>query len=194
MNLQELQHTASVCTQCDLYKGRIKPVFAKGNPEAKIMICGMVPADDENRSGIPFVGRAGKLLDQILKDADLTLDDVYITNLVKCYLAAGRSLKQIWVDNCLPYLTIQIGIIRPRVIITLGKDSSTSLLGIGNDTTMGSIRGKIFNCVDDIKIVPTYHPSYVLRKGGKNTESYQIVVKDFQLAVHTMIKSGVIPF
>ena len=182
MNLQKLEETASSCTLCDLHKGRIKPVFAKGNPESKIMVCGMVPAGDENEVGIPFVGRAGKLLDQILEDINLTLDDVYITNLVKCYLAAGKSLEQIWIDICLPYLIIQIETIRPHVIITLGKDSSTNLLGMDDRISLGSIRGKVFNCASEIKVVPTYHPSYILRRGGKTSDVYQTVLADFQIA------------
>lgn len=194
MNLQKLQEIASTCVLCSLHKGRIKPVFAKGNPESKIMICGMVPADDENKSGIPFVGKAGKLLDQILEDTDLTLNDVYITNLVKCYLAAGKPLEQNWIDSCLPYLMVQIETIRPRVIITLGKDSSINLLGMNNKTSMGSIRGKVFDCVDEIKIVPTYHPSYILRNGGKSSKPYQIVIRDFQLATQMTVDYGDIPF
>lgn len=194
MDLQKLQAAASTCTSCGLHERRIKPVFAKGNSESKIMICGMVPADEENRSGIPFVGRAGKLLDQILKDIDLTLDDVYVTNLVKCFLAAGKSLDQNWIDACLPYLITQIGIISPRVIITLGKDSSINLLGLDDKTSLGSIRGKIFDCVNEIKIIPTYHPSYILRKGGKGSKLYKIVVKDFQLAEQMTVDYGDIPY
>ncbi len=196
MYLYELQHIASNCKQCDLYKGRIKPVFAKGNNDAKIMICGMVPADDENKAGIPFVGRAGKLLDTILRDTGLTLNDVYITNLVKCYLAAGEPLQQDWIDNCMPYLINQIGIIRPRVIITLGKDSSTNLLGMENSTSLGSIQGKLFNYSDDIFIIPTYHPSYLLRKGGTKSGDYQKVLDVFQMAIDQKLigEYGVIPF
>ena len=196
MDLYELQHTASSCKQCDLYKGRIKPVFAKGNKDAKIMICGMVPAGDENKAGIPFVGRAGKLLDTILSESGLTLDDVYITNLVKCYLAAGKPLKQDWIDGCISYLITQIGIILPSVIITLGKDSSIHLLGMGNTTSLGSIQGKLFDYADKIKIIPTYHPSFLLRKGGTKSEYYQTVLDDFQKAIDQKLigEYGVIPF
>lgn len=193
MNLQELQHSASNCKQCDLYKGRIKPVFAKGNKEAKIMICGMVPAKEENIAGVPFVGRAGKLLDDILIDVEWTLDDVYITNLVKCYLAAGELLQKDWIDNCLPYLVAQIGIIKPKVIITLGKDSSIKLLGF-NNRSMGSMRGKIFDCAGGIKVIPTYHPSYLLRQGGKKSNNYQYVLDDFRTAVAYTIDESDIPF
>lgn len=196
MDLYELQHIASDCKQCDLHKGRIKPVFAKGNKDAKVMICGMVPAGDENKVGIPFVGRAGKLLDTIIMEAGLTLSTVYITNLVKCYLAAGNPLKQDWIDNCIPYLITQIGIIRPRVIITLGKDSSINLLGLESSTSLGSIRGKLFNYADDILIIPTYHPSFLLRKGGTKSNYYQTVLDDFQLAIDQKLigEYGTIPF
>lgn len=196
MDLYELQHIASSCKQCDLYKGRIEPVFAKGNKEAKIMICGMVPAGEENKVGIPFVGKSGKLLDTILIESGLTLDSVYITNIVKCYLAAGLPLKQDWVDGCIAYLITQIGIIRPSVIITLGKDSSIHLLGMENSTSLGSIRGTLFDYTDEIKIIPTYHPSFLLRKGGTKSKYYQTVLDDFQKAIDQKLMGeyGVIPF
>jgi DNA polymerase len=181
MDLQTLENTAALCKGCELYTGRLSPVFAKGNPAAKIMICGMVPADEENKVGLPFVGRAGKLLDKILDDASLTIDDVYITNLVKCYLAAGLSLKSDWIDSCLPYLIVQIGIINPQVIITLGKDSSITLLGFDQKTSLGNIVGNIFE-YGNTKVIPTYHPSYLLRGGGEKHKSYTNVIKDFGLA------------
>jgi DNA polymerase len=167
---------------CDLYKGRNNPVFAKGNPQSKLMICGMVPADEENKVGLPFVGRAGKLLDKILADTELTLDTIYITNLVKCYLAAGFSLQQSWIDSCFPYLITQIGLIRPKVILTLGKDASATLLDLDTKISLGKVRGKVFEYAPDIMVIPTYHPSYLLRGGGENHKSYQGVIKDFNLA------------
>lgn len=178
MDLDLLTKAAAYCAGCELHVGRIKPVFSKGNPNADVMICGMVPANDENKAGLPFVGRAGKLLDKILAEVDWSLDDVYITNLVKCYLAAGLPLKQEWIDACLPYLIVQIDIIRPKVIITLGKDSSISLLGMDAKTTLGSIRGKTYSYVEGIDVVPTYHPSYILRKGGESSGVFKTVVED----------------
>ena len=184
MNLDLLSQTAANCTQCELYKGRLNPVFAKGNPNAKVMICGMVPAKEENKAGLPFVGRAGKLLDTILHDVGWSLDDVYITNLVKCYLAAGLPLKQHWIDSCLSYLIIQIELIKPRVIITLGKDASVSLLGLDSKIAMGKIRKQeVFDYDKDIKLVPTYHPSYLLRGGGIEHRNYMDVIEDFLRAM-----------
>ena len=182
MDLNLLQQRAAECTSCELHKGRINPVFAKGNTDANIMICGMVPADEENKVGLPFVGRAGKLLDKILVDSGLVLDDVYITNLVKCYLAAGLPLNPTWVDSCLPYLIVQITLIRPRVILCVGKDASVALLGMDEKTPLGSIRGKVFDYGHESRVIPTYHPSYLLRGGGINHKSYSSVIDNFLLA------------
>lgn len=183
MNLEELKTLAACCNFCELHEGRNMPVFAKGNPNAEIMICGMVPADEENKLGSPFVGKAGQLLDQILEDSFLTLDTVYITNLVKCYLPAGLPLKQHWIDSCLPYLITQIGIIKPKVIITLGKDSSCTLLGIDTKVSLAKMRKESpYLYGNETEIIPTYHPSYLLRAGGKNHKNYIDVVADFLLA------------
>jgi len=182
MDLETLQQRASCCNLCSLHEGRNKAVFAKGNRSAKLMICGMVPADEENKTGLPFVGKAGKLLDKILIDSRLLYDDVYITNLVKCYLAPGFPLKQEWIDACLPYLLVQINNIKPRVILTLGKDASVALLGMDSNVTMSSLCGKVFEYTQNIKIVPTYHPSFLLRKGGTGSVYYEDVVNSFRTA------------
>ena len=182
MDLELLQQRAASCTACELHKGRENPVFAKGNPNAKLMICGMVPADEENKVGLPFVGRAGQLLDKILVDVGWTLDDVYITNLVKCYLAAGLPLNPSWVESCLPYLIVQIDLIRPKAILAVGKDASMALIGMDAKTPLGRVRGKVFPGMFDSKIIPTYHPSYLLRGGGENHKSYPLVIEDFLLA------------
>lgn len=178
--LKDLRDIAAECIRCDLFKGRINPVFDKGNSKAKIMICGMVPAHDENLAGLPFVGRAGKLLDVILNDVELTYDNVYITNLVKCFVAAGKSLSRDWVDSCRPFLDEQIKLIHPHVIITLGADASQSL--VETDLPIGKLRGKVFYYTDDIILAPTYHPSYLLRGGGIKSDKYPKVIEDFELA------------
>lgn len=183
MNLELLEKTAASCKNCSLHKGRINPVFSKGNSDATIMICGMVPADEENKSGLPFVGKAGQLLDKIMKEAGLTLNDVYITNLVKCYLAAGLNLQQEWINSCLPYLIVQIDLIKPKVVLTLGKDASITLLSMNSTVSLGSIRKKIYNYGHNINIVPTYHPSYLLRAGGESHKNYKDVIDDFLTAI-----------
>ena len=181
IDLEKIQGVASVCTLCELYKGRNKSVFAKGNQHSKFMICGMVPGPAENKVGTPFIGRAGQLLDIILARIGLNLNDVYITNVVKCALQPGIPLTQLWIDCCNVYLLAQISIIRPDVIITLGADSTNALLGLPLDTKIGQLRGNpqvYFNA----HVVPTYHPSYLLRGGGENHKFFNKVVEDFQLA------------
>ena len=180
--IDRLRQQVSVCELCNLHKTRVNPVFDKGNSNAILMICGMVPAHDENMQGVPFVGRAGKLLDKILVAAGLTYDDVYITNLVKCFVAAGQSLEKHWVESCRPYLTKQINIIKPHVIITLGADSSRSLCDLAGNMPMKNMRGRILHYSRNTMIVPTYHPSYLLRKGGVKSEQYIEVLEDFNLA------------
>ena len=180
MDLEKVKRFAAECKSCELHSGRNNPVFSKGNEKSSIMVCGMVPASEENAVGIPFVGRSGKLLDDILEDARLSLDSVYITNLVKCFLAPGISLKKDWVDNCLPYLICQINIIKPMVIITLGKDASIGLLGLKNNKSLKSIIDESpYIMYNNITVMPTYHPSYLLRAGGKNHIKYKDVVECF---------------
>lgn len=181
MDLDLLRSTAATCDLCNLHEGRLNPVFDKGNPKASIFICGMVPAKDENAAGLPFVGRAGKLLDSILEKADLNYDQVYITNLVKCFLAAGKSLKQEWIDACFPYLISQISLLRPRLIITLGKDATAALMA-EEPKSLAAVNGVMVNYSKDIGILPTYHPSYLLRTGAQASPKFNEVVKHFQRA------------
>jgi len=181
MDLNDIGAAAASCTHCDLHVGRIKPVFAKGNPTANIMICGMVPAKEENEAGLPFVGRAGKLLDEILEAAGLSLDDVYITNLVKCFLAAGKPLKTDWINNCFPYVITQIDVIQPEIIVTLGGDASKTLIGVDKGTAVGALVGKVFQYSKRTKIMPTYHPSYLLRTGGQTSNKFDDVLNTFKL-------------
>jgi len=181
IDLKKIQDVASECALCKLCEGRNVPVFAKGNEHSKFMICGMVPGPEENKVGTPFVGRAGKLLDTILEKIDLTLDDVYITNVVKCALQPGIPLTQTWIDSCNVYLLAQISIIKPDVIVTLGADATNALLGFPLDTKIGQLRGKpqvYFNK----HVIPTYHPSYLLRGGGEKHKFFNKVVEDFELA------------
>jgi len=184
-SLESIRLMASVCTECELSAGRINSVFDKGNPTSSIFICGMVPAEEENKQGLPFVGRAGKLLDQILEDVGLTLDGVYITNLVKCFLAPGKPLQPEWISSCIPFLLAQLELIRPRVIIALGRDASFALLPGSENKSMGELRKEPHVFQSHI-IVPTYHPSFLLRKGGgKGTNVYyQQTLEDFKRASH----------
>ena len=185
MKLIELENIAANCKLCELYKGQIKPVFARGNEEADIVICGMCPGPDENRAGIPFVGPAGKILDEIIisvlgsKDYGL-LTGVYITNLIKCYVSPGTTLQPEWMSTCLPYFIVQLKLVKPKVIISLGKDVSNFLLN--KNDSMGSMRGNVYDYMG-IKLLSTYHPSFLARQGGTRSKYFNTVVKDFNKAL-----------
>jgi len=182
MNLIELENIAASCKLCDLYKGQIKPVFARGNEEADIIICGMCPGPNENKVGIPFVGPAGKILDEIMSRAFplSVINKVYVTNLIKCYVPPGTTLQTGWMNTCLPYFVVQLQLVRPKVIIALGKDVSNFLLN--EEGNMGSMRGNVYNYMG-AKLISTYHPSFLSRNGGINSKYFNTVVKDFNKAL-----------
>jgi len=179
INLNQLENTSAKCELCDLHKNRLNPVFSRGTDNADIMVCGMCPGPDENKEGYPFVeyAPAGSILNEIL---DRSVGrDVYITNLVKCFVKPGITLEPVWMSRCLPYLIVQIQLIKPKVIITLGKDVANFLLN--NKEKMGAMRGCIYNYLG-AKLISTYHPSYLARGGGIKHQHFDRVVKDFNKA------------
>jgi uracil-DNA glycosylase len=182
MNLELVEKTASSCTLCNLCNNRKMPVFSRGNMQSDVMIVGMVPGPEENEVGLPFVGRAGKCLDMILEDVSVDLSSVYITNTVKCALAPGIPLKEEWIDACMPFLVAQIYLINPSVIITLGSDATNAVLGFPLDTKIGDSRHYVHYYSDQISVVATYHPSYLIRGGGRQHKQYNEVLYDFTIA------------
>jgi DNA polymerase len=184
MDLQTVQETAATCELCDLYKGRNKPVFARGNPKADMVACGMCPGPRENNVGYPFVGDAGAVLDEVLysifSGETEPSDYVNITNLVKCYVKPGTKLLEEWMIRCLPYFVAQIHFIQPKVIVGLGGDVCNFLLN--NDLKIGQMRGKEYSYMG-AKFIPTYHPSYLLRGGGIKHRHFNFVVGDFKKAL-----------
>ena len=184
LDLNTIELTAANCTLCDLHKGQIKPVFAKGSPASEIVICGMCPGPEENKVGIPFVGAAGEILDAILFKAfgdDSSSLDVYITNLVKCFVPPGTKLDPKWMGACLPYFLVQLKLIQPKVIIALGKDVCNFLLN--NEDNMGSMRGNVYSYMGT-KLISSYHPSYLVRAGGVKHRHFNVVVNDFKKALY----------
>lgn len=167
LTLAELAHEASGCTLCPLAAGRTTVVFGSGDPAADLMFVGEGPGHDEDLQGQPFVGRSGKLLDRLLaEEMGLSRDRVYITNTVKCRPPGNRDPLPVEVATCRSYLESQIDLIEPRVIVTLGNFAARLLL----DTTTGvsTLRGRSYPYAGRAKvmIVPTFHPSYVLRNGS----------------------------
>ena len=185
MELQEVELLAKSCELCELCKGRIKPVFARGYEKSNILICGMCPGRDENLEGYPFVRAAGKLLDNILYDVFPNVKDineyVYITNLVKCFVKPGTKLKEEWMNSCLSYFLVQLFLIKPKVIIGLGKDVCNYLLNI--EESIGKMR-EYNSYYMNSKLICTYHPSYLVRGGGVNHKDYDKVVNDFKKALN----------
>jgi uracil-DNA glycosylase family 4 len=166
-NLGELENIAQGCKKCSLckcslYEGAKQVVFGKGSHDAPVMLVGEAPGVDEDEQGIPFVGRAGQLLDKILLSAGI--DNVYITNAVKCRPPGNRLPKKDEVDACRPYLTRQIELIKPRIIVCLGALATQQLIHPQAKITM--VHGKVFT-KGEIKIVPTFHPAALLRDPNK---------------------------
>jgi uracil-DNA glycosylase len=161
------------CTRCKLSKGRTKIVFGTGNPNAELMFVGEGPGRDEDLSGEPFVGRAGKLLTDMIKAMGLQREDVYIANIVKCRPPENRQPEHDEVEACSPFLMRQIDVIKPKVICTLGNTPTQTLL----QTTQGisKFRGEWFE-FRNTKLLPTYHPAYLLRNPAAKTD----VWKDLQ--------------
>jgi uracil-DNA glycosylase len=161
------------CTRCKLHKGRTKIVFGTGNPNADLMFVGEGPGRDEDLSGEPFVGRAGKLLTDMIKAMGLQREDVYIANVVKCRPPENRLPEKDEIITCSPFLMRQIDTIKPKVICTLGSCSAQTLLQTGQG--ISKLRGEWFD-FRGAKLMPTYHPAYLLRNPAAKPE----VWKDLQ--------------
>ncbi len=158
--LKELFDKVAVCKKCELSKTRTQPVFGEGNVNARLMFVGEAPGRDEDLKGKPFVGRAGRLLSELLTDIGIKRDDVYIANCLKCRPPNNRDPSSKELESCFTYLKNQIATIQPKVIATLGRYSTYQLTN--EKGTLGSLRGKVF-VFGDIKVVPLYHPAYLLR-------------------------------
>src|SRR6185295_15530947 len=167
------------CTRCKLHTlGRTQIVFGVGNPEADLMFVGEAPGADEDEQGIPFIGRAGQLLTKIIEAIDLKRDDVYIANVIKCRPPGNRNPEPDEVATCEPFLFRQIDAIKPKVIVTLGKFATQSLLQ--TDEAISRLRGRLFD-YRGAKLVPTWHPAYVLRNNSPNSDVRREVWEDMKL-------------
>jgi len=161
VTLEALRQVLGDCTRCKLCKGRTNVVFGIGNPSADLMFVGEGPGEDEDRQGLPFVGRAGALLtDIITKGMGLRRDDVYIANVVKCRPPQNRNPEPDEIVACEPFLHRQISIIRPRVIVTLGKFATQVLLR--SRTPISQLRGT-WHDYQGVPLMATFHPAYLLR-------------------------------
>ena len=159
------------CSRCKLHTlGRKQVVFGVGNPNADLMFVGEAPGADEDIQGEPFVGRAGQLLTKIIEAIDLRREDVYIANVIKCRPPGNRNPEPDEVEQCEPFLFRQIDIIKPKVIVALGKFAAQCLLK--TDAPITRIRGREFTYRDAV-LIPTYHPAYLLRNPSAKRDVWE---------------------
>lgn len=170
------------CTRCRLHKqGRKQIVFGVGNPHADLMFVGEAPGADEDEQGIPFVGRAGQLLTNMIKAMGLGREDVYIANVIKCRPPGNRTPEREECETCSPFLMHQIAAIKPKVIVALGAVAAKTLLAI--NSSMSDLRGRWYD-FRGTKLAVTYHPAFLLRDPRQKKETWkdlQMVMKELGL-------------
>lgn len=181
VRLPALAREISSCTKCGLAATRTQTVFARGNPEAQLCFIGEAPGADEDAQGLPFVGRAGQLLDRMIAAMGLSPEkDVYVCNILKCRPPENRRPEPDEMAACFPYLHEQLSLVRPRVIVALGNTAVTALL----ETKLGitKVRGQ-WKLYRGILVMPTYHPSYLLRPSPQQAEAKRQAWEDLQLVM-----------
>ena len=179
--LADVARQVAACRRCaELAQSRTQTVFGIGNPHARLVFCGEAPGADEDRQGIPFVGRAGQLLtDIIVKGMKMRREDVYILNILRCRPPGNRNPLPLEAANCREYLDRQLAIIQPEFICCLGAVAAQNLLG--TDTPIGRLRGQVHD-FHGMKVICTYHPAYLLR----NPSAKQHTWDDIQLLMAEM--------
>lgn len=170
LSLLEVRNVCSQCRNCELHKTRTNTVFADGAGYAPVMLIGEAPGADEDATGIPFVGRAGKLLTAMLKEAGISREkDLYICNTVKCRPPENREPLPVEKEACAVYLESQINIVRPKLIVLCGATAATTFLGKG--LKISQIRGNKYMLFDKIPATVIFHPSYLLRNHSEEVNS-----------------------
>ena len=186
-SLLEVKKVCDQCFNCDLSKTRNNIVFSDGKASARIMLIGEAPGADEDASGTPFVGRAGRLLNDLLKECEISREnDLYICNTIKCRPPENRLPTNEEKQICEQYLSAQINIVRPKVVILCGATSAKSFLGDKNK--ISQIRGQWFKILENIDATVIFHPSYLLRNHSIEKNSPRWLTKQDLLAVKDAIK------
>lgn len=185
--LESLRAQYSSCEKCPLHANRNKFVYGEGNPDAIAMVIGEGPGEEEDKTGRPFVGRAGALLDKMLLAIDIKREDVYIANIVKCRPPGNRNPEADEIAACERFLVRQLEALRPRVIVALGKFAAQWLSG-RRDAPISALRGK-FHDWRGVKVMATYHPAFLLRSPSQK----RVVWEDLQLVMQELERLGVNP-
>jgi DNA polymerase len=173
-DLTEVRKELGECSRCKLHKTRKTIVFGEGNPKAKLMFIGEGPGFDEDVQGRPFVGKAGQLLTKIIEAINLKREDVYIANVIKCRPPQNRNPEPDEIQPCNPFLLKQIAAIRPKIICALGTFAAQTLLQ--TQRKISELRGK-FHDLGGIKIMPTYHPAFLLRNPERKRDVWEDMKK-----------------
>jgi uracil-DNA glycosylase family 4 len=180
--LPVLQQEVSTCTKCSLSTSRTQTVFSRGSPSSKVAFVGEAPGAEEDAQGLPFVGRAGQLLDRMIGAMGLSPEtDVYVCNILKCRPPGNRRPEPEEIALCIPYLHEQLALVRPRVIVAMGNTAVGALL----DTKLGitKLRGQWKLYRGSTLVMPTYHPSYLLRPSPQQVEAKRQAWEDLQLVM-----------
>lgn len=177
--LEVIREEIGDCTRCKLHQGRNKLVFGDGSPTTRLMFVGEGPGADEDAQGLPFVGRAGQLLNNMIGAMGLRRDEVYIANIVKCRPPNNRVPEPEEANTCSPFLYRQIDVIRPEVLVALGATAATCLLG--QRQPLAGLRGRVHS-VRGTKLIVTYHPAYLLRDPRQKKEAWA----DLQIAMREL--------
>lgn len=170
MTLESFKEIVSKCEKCQLAALRRNLVFGEGNPNADLMFVGEAPGADEDAQGRPFVGRSGQLLTKMIEALGLKREDVFIANILKCRPPENRNPNLEEIELCSPYLLKQIEIIKPKAIVALGKFAAQTLLG--TETPISKLRGN-FHDYHGVKLMPTYHPAYLLRNQSGKKDAWE---------------------
>jgi len=173
-SLDEFEKLICNCTKCRLHQGRNKFVFGTGNPNADVLVIGEGPGAEEDKQGLPFVGRAGKLLTDMLKAIKFEREEVYIGNIVKCRPPENRTPMQDEMDTCLPYLKKQVELIKPKLILCLGLTAAKGLLK--KRESLGQLRKSVFE-YEGAKVIVSYHPAALLRNPHWKKDSWEDLKK-----------------
>ncbi len=169
MDLKALQNTCCSCTKCQLSDSRNKVVFGQGNEKTSLLFIGEGPGEQEDLKGIPFVGKSGQLFDKMLEAIDLTRDDIYIANIVKCRPPGNRNPKAEEIESCIPYLYKQIELINPEIVVCLGKIASENIMH--KDFKITKERG-IWYYMNNRHYMATFHPSFLLRDPSRKGQAW----------------------
>ncbi len=170
ITLEDVRKELGDCKRCKLHRGRKTIVFGEGNEKATLMLIGEGPGYDEDVQGRPFVGRAGQLLTRIIQSMHLQREEVYIANIIKCRPPQNRNPEPDEIESCSPFVRKQIDAIRPRVVCALGTFSAQTLLK--TTARISALRGKVYN-LDNITVIPTYHPAFLLRNPEKKKDVWE---------------------